>query len=66
MLLIIPQPTQYLTIFFSERQQGLSFWLPFQTAAGTVTTLYKGNKTYIYEQYAWLTFILPHAAAYYL
>lgn len=27
---------------FTDRTQGVSLWLPFQTAAGTVTSLYKG------------------------
>ena len=30
---------------FADRTQGVSLWLPFQTAAGTVTSLYKGACT---------------------
>lgn len=30
---------------FTDRTQGVSLWLPFQTAAGTVTSLYKGACT---------------------
>lgn len=30
---------------FTDRTQGVSLWVPFQTAAGTVTSLYKGACT---------------------
>lgn len=36
---------QECLVMISERSHGNSLWLPFQTAAGTVTALYKGKTT---------------------
>lgn len=32
----------FVSLFFSDRHQGLSLWVPFQNAASNVTSLYKG------------------------
>ena len=31
------------SIYFSDQTHGLSLWIPFQNAASSVTTLYKGE-----------------------